>query len=89
MKSRLKTILFFGSTLTLLGACSAYPTTESEFGDSVRQTVRSQKVSVAADETPVRTGDGERLEAVLESYRENATTEADSAGQTILISTGQ
>jgi len=89
MKLRLTTTLLVGSILTLLSGCSAYPTTESEFGDSVRQMVRSQKVFVAVDDAPVQTGDGQRLEAVLEGYRENAPLEAESNGQTVLISTGQ
>ena len=89
MKSRLTTTLLVGSTLTLFSGCSAYPTTESEFGDSVRQMVRSQKIFVAVDETPNAQGDGQRLEAVLEGYRENASPEADSNGQSILINTGQ
>ncbi len=89
MKSRLTTTLLIGSILTLLGACSAYPTTESEFGDSVRQMVRSQTVFVAVDDAPVQTGDGQRLEAVLEGYREYVPPEADSNGQSILINTGQ
>ena len=89
MKSRLTTTLLIGSILTLLSGCSAYPTTESEFGDSVRQMVRSQKLFVAVEDAPVQTGDGQRLEAVLEGYRENAPPEADSNGQSILINTGQ
>ena len=51
--------------------------------------VRSQKVFVAVDETHNAQGDGQRLEAVLEGYRENASPEADSNGQSILINTGQ
>ena len=89
MKSRLTTTLLIGSILTLLSGCSAYPTTESEFGDSVRQMVRSQTVFVAVEDAPVRTGDGQRLEAVLEGYREYAPPETDLSGQTVLISTGQ
>ena len=89
MKSRLTTILLVGSTLTLLSACAAYPTTESEFGDSVRQMVRSQKVFAAVDQAPVQTGDGQRLEAVLEGYRENAPAENVTTSPSILISTGQ
>ena len=89
MKSRLTTILLVGSTLTLLSACAAYPTTESEFGDSVRQMVRSQKVFAAVDEAPVQTGDGQRLEAVLEGYRENAPAADTASNQSIQISTTQ
>ncbi len=89
MRSRLTTTLLIGATLTLLSGCSAYPTTESEFGDSVRQMVRSQKVFVAVEDAPVQTGDGQRLEAALESYRENAPPTDDTAARSILINTGQ
>jgi len=89
MKSRLTTTLLVGSTLTLLSACAAYPTTESEFGDSVRQMVRSQKVFAAVDQAPVQTGDGQRLEAVLEGYRQNAPAEDTASTQSIQISTTQ
>ena len=87
MKSRLTTILLVGSTLTLLSACAAYPTTESEFGDSVRQMVRSQKVFAVVDEAPVQTGDGQRLEAVLEGYRQNAPAEDTTSTQLTQTST--
>ena len=89
MKSRLTTTLLIGSILTLLSGCSAYPTTESEFGDSVRQMVRSQTVFVAVEDAPVRTGDGQRLEAVLEGSREYVPPATDSDGQSIVISTGR
>jgi hypothetical protein len=51
--------------------------------------VRSQTVFVAVEDAPVQTGDGQRLEAVLEGYREYAPPEADSTSQSILINTGQ
>ncbi len=89
MKSRLTTTLLVGSTLTLLSACAAYPTTESEFGDSVRQMVRSQKIFAAVDEAPVQTGDGQRLEAVLEGYRQNAPAEDTASTQSVQTSTTQ
>lgn len=89
MKSRLTTTLLVGSTLTLLSACSAYPTTESEFGDSVRQMMRSQKVFAVVDEAPVQTGDGQRLEAVLEGYRQNAPAEDTTSTQLTQTSTTQ
>ncbi len=90
MRLQLTTTLLVGSTLTLLCGCSAYPATESEFGDSVRQMVRSQKVFVAVDETPVDEGDGQRLETVLEGYRERApATQEATPAPTIVISTGQ
>lgn len=54
----------------LASACSAYPRTEADFGDSVRHMVRSQTANPGpTDPSPVETGDGERLNGVLEAYR--------------------
>ena len=90
MKFRTRLMLLMGSSLSLLVACSTSPTTDEEFGDSVRQLVRSQKVFVAVDETPVDEGDGQRLEAVLEGYRERAPATQDAAVvPSIVINAGQ
>ncbi len=89
MKLQTTLTVLVASSLTLLIGCATSPTTDEEFGDSVRQMVRSQKIFVAVDETPNAQGDGQRLEAVLEGYREYAPPEADSNGQSVLISTGQ
>ena len=50
-------------------ACSPYPRTEADFGDSVRHMVTSQAVPAAVDRNPPETGDGDRLNAVLQAYR--------------------
>jgi hypothetical protein len=58
------------SSVMMLAACSPYPATEADFGNSVRHMVRSQSVtSGPVDTTPVETGDGERLNGVIEAYR--------------------
>jgi hypothetical protein len=76
-----------GCAAVLIG-CSATPTTDDEFGDSVRQMVRSQKVFVAVDEAPVSSGDGQRLETVLEGYRSNETQTVTEPPASILINAG-
>jgi hypothetical protein len=74
----------------LLLGCSTSPTTDEEFGQSVRQMVRSQKVHVAVDEAPVEGGDGQRLESVLDGYRDAAPAARESApSSSIVINTGQ
>ncbi|HEY5624691.1 MAG TPA: hypothetical protein VIV14_13095 [Gammaproteobacteria bacterium] len=78
----------FLACITLLFGCSATPVTDDEFGDSVRQMVRSQKIFVAVDEAPVSSGDGQRLEAVLESYRSNEPAAVTEAPASILINSG-
>ncbi len=89
MKFRTSLMLLMGSSLSLLLGCATSPKTDAEFGNSVRQMVRSQKVFVAVDETPVDEGDGQRLEAVLEAYRESPTTQQDGAsGSSIVINAG-
>ena len=90
MKFRTSLMLLMGSSLSLLLGCATSPTTDAEFGDSVRQMVRSQKVFVAVDETPVDEGDGQRLETVLEGYRERApATQEATAVPTLVINAGQ
>ncbi|HEX9877800.1 MAG TPA: hypothetical protein VGC50_14200 [Gammaproteobacteria bacterium] len=56
--------------IAALAACAAYPRTEADFGNSVRHMVRSQTVVTGpVDTAPVESGDGERLNGVLEAYR--------------------
>lgn len=71
--------------LALLVGCSTSPVTDDEFGDSVRQMVRSQQIYVVVDEEPVTGNDGQRLETVLESYRSNERPAAVEAPPSILI----
>lgn len=56
-------------TIAVLTACAAYPSTEADYGNSVRQMVRSQIVTAPGDTNPVETSDGERQNNVLEAYR--------------------
>ena len=71
--------------LALLVGCSTSPVTDDEFGDSVRQMVRSQKIYVPVDEEPVTGNDGQRLETVLEGYRSNERPAPTEAPPSILI----
>ena len=90
MTLRMTTLLLVASSLMLIIGCATSPTTDDEFGDSVRQMARSQKVFVAVDETPVQQGDGQRLETVLEEYRVNAPATQDAAEvPSIVINAGQ
>lgn len=53
-----------------LVACSVYPRTEADYGNSVEHMVRSQRMPTGpVDPDPVETGDGQRIDAVLEAYR--------------------
>ena len=53
-----------------LVACSAYPSTEADYGNSVEHMVRSQRMPTGpVNQDPVEEGDGERIDAVLEAYR--------------------
>ena len=53
-----------------LVACSAYPRTEADYGNSVEHMVRSQRVPTGPVNTdPVETGDGQRIDNVIEAYR--------------------
>ena len=73
----------------ILCACSAYPETEADFGNSARQMVRAQKVYTGpVDPAPVEGNDGQRLEPVLQAYRENVT-QPEQADPPVLISLGQ
>lgn len=58
----------------LVAACSAYPGVEEDYGNSVRHMVRMQKVVTGpVDPDPVETGDGERLNGVVEAYRSDVS----------------
>ena len=53
-----------------LAACNTYPSTEADFGNSVEHMVRSQRVPTGpVDTDPVETGDGMRIDGVLDAYR--------------------
>lgn len=69
-------------------ACSPYPRTESSFGDSVRHLVSSQAVATGpVDSSPVETGDGERLNAVLEALRTDVSR-GDEPATPLLVDFG-
>lgn len=72
------THLFALSALAAVAGCSAYPETQADFGNSVRHMVSSQTVdSGPVDPNPVETGDGQRLDGVLEGYRSGAVSAGD------------
>jgi hypothetical protein len=82
-------------TLSLLliaaavAGCNAYPTAKQDFGDSVRHMVQSQRVSTEpVDTEPVRTGDGQRLNSVLEVYRTGVSRPEQSSGQPVVFDIG-
>ena len=87
MKSRKKLLLLVGTTLSMVIGCAASPNTDREFGNSVRQMVRSQQVYAPADEGPVEGGDGQRLETVLDVYRQPAPATDGPPSSSILINT--
>jgi hypothetical protein len=79
MKPHNATLLFAAGAMTTLSACSPYPRTEADFGNSVRHMISSQAVvSGPVDNTPVETGDGQRLNGVIEAYRGDVTRESGS-----------
>ena len=83
-----KSVILLSLCAGVCAACSPYPETEAEFGDSVRHMVRSQQVNpdaTAADVEPVTSGDGQRLETVLGGYRSNAQYPAGSTEQPVTI----
>ena len=60
--------------IALMAGCQAYPETEADFGNSVRQMVRNQRVPTGpVDASPVEGADGQRIEAVIQTYRENVS----------------
>jgi hypothetical protein len=77
MKSQNAKILLVLAGTATLSACSAYPRTEAEFGNSVRHMINSQAiVNGPVDTAPVETGDGQRLNGVLEALRTDVTRES-------------
>lgn len=78
--------------LVVTSGCTNQSVVERDFGNSVRHVVRSQTLdpiaTVAPDPDPVEYGDGQRLEAVLDSYREDVAKPKD-IGQDIVIQVGK
>ncbi len=74
-------------SIVLVG-CTAYPTTEDDFGESVRHLIRTQKVYTGPpDASPVEGGDGDRLNNVLEVYRTDVSA-PEEVQQPLVISVG-
>jgi hypothetical protein len=76
----------------LLGACASEPTqTERNFGESVRQMVRSQTYDPSTlttpSEAPVDRTDGQLLEGAIEAYRGDVAPR-DAVGSEVQISVG-
>lgn len=73
----MKTYPILVSVIVCAGTCAAcnpYPRVEAEFGDSVRQMVRSQQVNPDQTEAePVTSGDGQRIDRALGVYRGSVT----------------
>ena len=71
-----------------LVACSAYPSTEADYGNSVEHMVRSQRMPTGPVNTdPVETGDGDRIDAVLDAYRTDVSR-TDSPAPPVSIEFG-
>jgi hypothetical protein len=77
MKSQNARTLLGLAAMATLGACTAYPRTEADFGNSVRHMINSQAiVNGPVDTAPVETTDGQRLNGVLEAFRTDVTRES-------------
>ncbi len=76
------------TVLAGLAACSAYPSTEADFGNSVEHMVRSQRMPTdPVDAEPLETGDGQRIDAVLEAYRTDVSR-GDAGAPPVNVSFG-
>ena len=73
-----------------LAGCSAYPSTEADFGNSVEHMVRSQQVPTGpVDTDPVEEGDGIRIDGVLDAYRTDVSrTDASTAPVNVQFGSG-
>lgn len=78
--------------IALTTGCASGPTrVEADYGNSVRAMNRAQIMDPVAaatsDTTPVTTTDGQRMEAVLETYR-NSVGEPSETAKTIQFEIG-
>ena len=89
MNMRILKILLALAVAPILGGCTAYPTTEVDFGNSVRSMIRNQRVVAGAvDTSPVEQTDGERAGNVLEIYRQDVSR-PDEVEQPLVINVGR
>lgn len=71
-----------------LCACTAYPRTEADFGNSVRQMISAQTANPGpADLAAPEEGDGERLNTVVEAYRTDVSR-GGAASQNVAVTFG-
>ena len=77
--------------LVVTSGCANESAVERDFGNSARHVFRAQTLdpiaAVAPDPEPVDYGDGQRLEAVIDAYREDVAKPKD-IGQDIVIKVG-
>jgi hypothetical protein len=72
-----------------LSACAAYPRTEADFGNSVREMISAQTANPGpADPAAPEEGDGERLNSVVEAYRSDVSR-AGQPAQNVSVSFGE
>lgn len=93
MRNFIRSIKMIALSALLAGAagCTQSSAVDRDFGNSVRHVMRSQTLdplaAVAPDREAVDHGDGQRIEAVMEAYREDVSKPAD-IGQDIVIQVG-
>jgi hypothetical protein len=89
MKTTTPQVLALLLIAAAIGGCNAYPRLESDFGDSVRHMVRSQRLTTEpANMEPVRQTDGQRADNALGVYRSGVTTPRQSGGQNVTLDLG-
>ena len=66
--------LVIAAVVFVMAGCSSMnekTATEEDFGNSVRHMVQAQTANPTPSTDPIATGDGQRIENALESYRTN------------------
>ena len=85
--------LLAGAMLATMGGCAQTPSTDAEFGSSVRAMVDAQTYNPDAARNPPEaapsSGDGQRLENVVGGYRKDVARGVEDVRRDIVINVGQ
>jgi type IV pilus biogenesis protein CpaD/CtpE len=87
----MQTTILMGATALLTVACTTSSAVDESFGDATRSNVRAQvydpETLTNPSSDPVEGTDGQRMEAVMESFRSQQGS-ADSVANPIVINVG-
>ena len=90
---KLPACILAGALMASMAGCADTPPRDAEFGDTVRSMVDAQTFDPAAASNPPEavpeSGDGQRLENVVDGYRKDVSRGVEDVRRDIVINVGE